>query len=259
MPKRVASVILVAVPSSERVPPLILWQVTRWRRLRSAALLVGGTVGCATKTNSSPGCFSIRRHSPAWGRAAPGCAPLAPSVPGLLVGEEWYSRSLIRRELVQVTPATIGSRLQGRAMSMKPRSESVDQVLTNEAMRRTFQEAAENNDLWRRAVEDTPAFLAERGVEVPEGFSVDFLDVERQGDVIRFTGGAGFFLDVFCPPIRTGWEFCRKVDLLCETEKAIVDGKEVTIKKNCYIVCLEHIWDPEFTLPTRPPLPPLPF
>ena len=31
-----ASVILLSVPCSERVPPLILRLMTRWRRLRSA-------------------------------------------------------------------------------------------------------------------------------------------------------------------------------------------------------------------------------
>ena len=49
-PKIDASVILVAVPRSERVPPLTLRLTTRWRRLRSAALLSGGTSGSATKT-----------------------------------------------------------------------------------------------------------------------------------------------------------------------------------------------------------------
>src|SRR5712691_11173551 len=45
VPKSVASAILVAVPRGERVPPLIFRCVTRWRRLRSAALLSGGTAG----------------------------------------------------------------------------------------------------------------------------------------------------------------------------------------------------------------------
>ena len=69
-----ASVILLSVPRSDRVPPLIFRLTTRWRRLRSAALLSGGASGSATKTKSSPHqvrgrllmCFSTRRHSLAW-------------------------------------------------------------------------------------------------------------------------------------------------------------------------------------------------
>ena len=38
-------VILVSVPCSERVPPLILRLTTKGRRLRSAALLSEGTPG----------------------------------------------------------------------------------------------------------------------------------------------------------------------------------------------------------------------
>ena len=56
-----------ALPASERVPPLIFRLITRWRRLRSAALLSEGVSGCVTKTNSSLMCRSIRRHSLACG------------------------------------------------------------------------------------------------------------------------------------------------------------------------------------------------
>ena len=45
VPKRDAKVILLLVPSSERVPPLIFRLTTRWRRLRSAALLSEGVSG----------------------------------------------------------------------------------------------------------------------------------------------------------------------------------------------------------------------
>ena len=55
---------LVAVPCSEGVPPLIFRLMTRCCRLRSTALLSGGTAGCATKTNSSEQWRSMRRHSP---------------------------------------------------------------------------------------------------------------------------------------------------------------------------------------------------
>jgi len=53
----------VRVPTAERLPPLILRAVTRCRRLRSAALLSGGTSGWATKTNSSEMKRWMRRHS----------------------------------------------------------------------------------------------------------------------------------------------------------------------------------------------------
>ena len=66
MPKREAKVILLCVPCSERVPPLILRLMTRWRRLRSAALLSAGTSGSATKTKSSLMWRSMRRHSLPW-------------------------------------------------------------------------------------------------------------------------------------------------------------------------------------------------
>ena len=66
VPKRDARVILLSLPASERVPPLILRLITRWRRLRSAALLSGGVSGWETKTNNSLMCRSIRRQSFPW-------------------------------------------------------------------------------------------------------------------------------------------------------------------------------------------------
>ena len=54
VPKTDASVILLSVPRSDRVPPLTLRLITRWRRLRSAELLSDGTSGSSTKTQSSP-------------------------------------------------------------------------------------------------------------------------------------------------------------------------------------------------------------
>ena len=70
MPKIDASVILVSVPWAERVPPLTLRLTTRWRRLRSAALLSGGAWGSATKTKSSPAssagqALDVVLHAPA--------------------------------------------------------------------------------------------------------------------------------------------------------------------------------------------------
>ena len=63
VPQREASVILLCVPGSERVPPLTLRLMTRWHRLRSAALLSAGTSGSATKTKSSLMWRSMRRDS----------------------------------------------------------------------------------------------------------------------------------------------------------------------------------------------------
>src|SRR5205823_12508021 len=66
VPKREARVILIVVPVGDWVPPLILRLVARWRRLRSAALLVGGTRGLATNTNSSLRWRSMRRDRVPW-------------------------------------------------------------------------------------------------------------------------------------------------------------------------------------------------
>ena len=68
-------VILVWVPWGDRVPPLIFRLMNTWRRLRSEALLSGGTWGSDTKTKSSPYPvrgrllmrLSMRRHSLACG------------------------------------------------------------------------------------------------------------------------------------------------------------------------------------------------
>ena len=64
-PKRDAKVILLSLPASERVPPLILRLITRWRRLRSAALLSGGVSGWETKTNNSLMCRDVPLNPPA--------------------------------------------------------------------------------------------------------------------------------------------------------------------------------------------------
>jgi hypothetical protein len=55
VPKGETRRVKVAVPDGERVPPLILRLVIRWRRLRSAALLVAGTAGSPT---------NLRRETP---------------------------------------------------------------------------------------------------------------------------------------------------------------------------------------------------
>ena len=53
VPKREVRTILLSLPCWERVPPLILRLITKWRRLRSAALLSDGASACDTKTNNS--------------------------------------------------------------------------------------------------------------------------------------------------------------------------------------------------------------
>jgi hypothetical protein len=69
VPKMVASVILVAVPAGARVPPLILRATTGGRRLRSAPLLVAGTSGWPTNTNSSlRACTTMLWQNPGGGR-----------------------------------------------------------------------------------------------------------------------------------------------------------------------------------------------
>ena len=54
MQKIDASVILLSVPCSERMPPLTLRLITRWHRLRPAGLFSDGTSGSATKPIPRP-------------------------------------------------------------------------------------------------------------------------------------------------------------------------------------------------------------
>ena len=49
VPKRDAKVILLPLPAPERVPPLILRLITRWRRLRSAAIVIRGSFRMGNK------------------------------------------------------------------------------------------------------------------------------------------------------------------------------------------------------------------
>ncbi len=64
---------------------------------------------------------------------------------------------------------------------------------------------------------------------------------------------------MYCPPQRTWWSWCRQVMRVCEKRTVLVDGEATEVEVNCYFVCQEWIWEPEFTLPTRPPFPPLPL
>lgn len=60
VPNKDARIIFVVLPAAERVPPLILRLTTTCRKARSAALLVAGTVGSATKTKRTGRCVVIR-------------------------------------------------------------------------------------------------------------------------------------------------------------------------------------------------------
>ena len=48
-------------------------------------------------------------------------------------------------------------------------------------LNRAFQEAAADRDAWERAARDPVAFLGERGIEVPKGLGIEFLDEPLRG------------------------------------------------------------------------------
>jgi hypothetical protein len=144
------------------------------------------------------------------------------------------------------------------------------------AVREAFAAAAGHDELWQMATRDGEAYLRERGVEVPPDLSVSYLNVQRQGDwVIWADGRFAPLLEMYCPPTRTWWQECRKVMRVCETKKILFcrpttspdpkdpcypkESAEAEIEVNCHTVCESSIWDKEFTLPTLPPFPPLPF
>ena len=55
VPKRDARVILLSLPVSERVPPIIFRLITRWRRLRSASsAMIASRVSRLALVRSSP-------------------------------------------------------------------------------------------------------------------------------------------------------------------------------------------------------------
>jgi hypothetical protein len=142
------------------------------------------------------------------------------------------------------------------------------------AVREAFAAAVRENGLWQFATRDAEAYLRERGIEVPPELSVSFLNVQRQGDwVIWADGNFAPLLEMYCPPVRTWWQECRKTMQVCETRK-VAFCKDTTnpnlkdpcypkesvvedVNLNCYTVCEQFIWDREFTLPTRPPFPPV--
>ena len=119
VPKRDARVILLPLPAPEQVPPLILRLITRWRRLRSAALLSGGVSGWETKTNNSLMCRSIWRRSFPW--TASGSSKKARHSPSNRLSSVNCSRE------EQPTPPPQEAPLRGRAGSPNA---AIDPVLT---------------------------------------------------------------------------------------------------------------------------------
>ena len=71
VPNKDAMMLLVSLPCSERVPPLIFRLTTGGRRLCSAALLSALTRGSATKVNNSGKKRSTRWHSTRMGASLP--------------------------------------------------------------------------------------------------------------------------------------------------------------------------------------------
>jgi hypothetical protein len=142
------------------------------------------------------------------------------------------------------------------------------------AVREAFDAAAREDDLWKLATRDGESYLRERGVEIPPDLSVSFLNVQRQGDWMTWADGrfAPLF-EMYCPPVRTWWQECGKIMRVCESRTVAIckntstpDPKDPcfpretsleTVDLNCYSVCERSIWEKEFTLPTRPPFPPV--
>jgi hypothetical protein len=150
----------------------------------------------------------------------------------------------------------------GAAVAFDPPPPALDRFATIE-VRKAFSDAARDRRLWDVATLDGEAYLRERGVEVPADLSVTFLNVERGGDLVRFSGHR--FeprLDFYCPPERMWWQECARIMRVCDTEQVAVrrgdDIVIVEIETNCYFVCEQSIWEERFTPTIRPPFPPLP-
>jgi hypothetical protein len=150
---------------------------------------------------------------------------------------------------------------------------ALDRFLSPE-VREAFAAAARHDELWQAATRDGELYLRERGIEVPKDLNVSFLNVQRQGDwMIWSDGDFGPLLEMYCPPMRTWWQECRKTMQVCETRQVAYckattnpDPKDPCYPKasvleevnvNCYTVCEQSIWEPELTLPIRPPFPPV--
>ncbi|HEX5374922.1 MAG TPA: hypothetical protein VFW48_02080 [Solirubrobacterales bacterium] len=144
-------------------------------------------------------------------------------------------------------------------MSGRPEEESVESRFLTQELREAFADAAQDDQLWAEARADPRAFLRQMGV-AEDGFSVAFLDAEQRGDRIRYIGaGDQVVLEMFCPPGRVWWHFCRRLMRVCEKRTLLINGEEETIDVNCFLVCEEWIWDEQLTISKRPPFPPLPL
>lgn len=138
----------------------------------------------------------------------------------------------------------------------------MESLLTSE-FRSAFKAAVQDAILWKEAKLNAQKFLQSRGVTLSDRITVAFLDVELEGDRLKFFGADNKIpiLDMYCPPTFVWWHFCRKIARVCEKKTVIIDpitGKKNVIESNCYLVCEEYIWDPELSLPKRPPWPPIP-
>lgn len=138
-------------------------------------------------------------------------------------------------------------------------NEPIETPFLTKELRAAFDEAARDRDVWEEARADPTRFLESRGIPPSDQYTVGFLDVTRDADTVRFLGaGDQSLFEIYCPPERMWWGWCRKVMRVCETQTVIVNGVATTIEVNCHFVCAEWIWEPELTLPKFPPFPPLP-
>src|SRR5215470_7154158 len=137
----------------------------------------------------------------------------------------------------------------GRAGDLFP----LDGFLTP-PVREAFSVAAGDPERWALATRDAGAYLAEQGIEVPRDLGVDFLDLTRRGDWLRFSRFAEA-LDFYCPSDRMWWQECRKIMRVCESEEVCIPASKPTdpctlvkVEKNCAFVCEESVWDERFTM-----------
>lgn len=180
----------------------------------------------------------------------------------------------VRRSSPRVKLTLIAGLLAGLGSSLSAQeAPPLDRFLSPE-VREAFAVAGKRDELWQIASRDGERYLRERGIEVPKDLDVAFLNVQRQGDwMIWSDGGFAPLLEMYCPPERTWWQECRKVMRVCETRK-VAFCKDTTrpdpqdpcfpkesvvedVDVNCYTVCEQSIWEPELTLPIRPPFPPV--
>jgi hypothetical protein len=179
-----------------------------------------------------------------------------------------------RRTRPRIGLALIAGLLAGIAAPVSAQEPPALDGFLSPEVREAFATAARNDKLWQLATRDGEAYLRERGIEVPKDLNVSFLNVQRAGDWMTWSGGdfAPLF-EMYCPPERTWWQECRKTMQVCETRTvafckatATPDPKDPCYPKqsaiaevnlNCYTVCEQSIWEPELTLPIRPPFPPV--